>query len=258
MTWFQWVKGEPQKTLHPVSTHVCGLAMVRGQFGTDTNVRLNRVGGNWVMGGGNPAANTLQMQAVCEPLSAFRTNAGRTISHTGEFGAITTANNSSKVVSMPAGTAAILTGLWGRFEGGGERARTTLLPTLEIKKGSQSGAHAAYGTALSFGLAVGETPFYSDETAPRSESWDHVIVGCDGSLDGCTNGRNIAPLATTFCYLVSVSGDFNGADEWVQVYPRYADGTWRTKGYVASGNGVSMRAECLLNDQRRAIVNPPR
>jgi hypothetical protein len=258
VTWTRWTKGEAQKTLRPHATHVCGLSMVRGQFKTDTNVRITRSGANWVMGGANAAANTLQMEAVCAPHSAFRVNAGRTVTSTDSFGAVNTTNNSEKTVAMPARTAPVLTGIWGHFEGGGERARTTFVPTLQAKKGTQSGALAAYATALSFGLPIGESVFVTDENTSRNESSIPVIIGCDGSADFCTNGKIIAQLGQSFCYLSSVSGDFNGADEWIQVYPRFADGTWRMKSFANSGTGVFGRAECVELNQVHQVVNPPR
>ena len=178
------------------------------------------------------------------------------MSSTDSFGAVVTSDNSERIISMPFGTVPILTGVWGHFEGGGERSRITLLPTVEAKKGGQNSAQAAYASALSFGLAPGEFPFITDERASRSQSYVPVIVGCDGSADGCEFGTNIAPLASSFCYLSSVSGDFNGADEWIQVYPRFDDGTWRMQGFAASGNGVFARAECVELNQRRGVIEP--
>ncbi|HWA72636.1 MAG TPA: hypothetical protein VG937_09885, partial [Polyangiaceae bacterium] len=117
--WFRWSKGDPVKTLMPTSTHVCGLTMVRGELATSTSLMVVRQGANWVLRGLNPGSNFLQADAVCEPLSAFRVNAGRTVTIAGDFLASTTGKNVTRSTPLPARTAPIFTGLVGRFEGGG-------------------------------------------------------------------------------------------------------------------------------------------
>jgi hypothetical protein len=260
--WFRWNKGEPAKVMMPVSTHVCGLTMVRGETAGNTSVMVVRQNGNWVLRGLNPGSNSLQMDAVCEPLSAFRVNAGRTVSVTGDFLINTQATNVTRSTVMPTNSAPVFTGLLGKFEGGGERARVTLgvPPTVEIKVGGQSGQHTATASALSFGLPANRFPrvnsyfldgfVVSDGTTVH---WDpDSDVTCLGSNTCCLPScqQSVAPLATAFCYLSSVSGDFNGADEWVQVFPDVNRGDWTLGLFANSGNGVTARVSCLDMDQR--------
>jgi hypothetical protein len=255
--WFRWTKGDADVILRPTSTHVCGLTMVRGQLANGSVLKITRSGGNWVLTGTQTASNTLQGDAVCEPLSAFRTDAGRTVSVIGRdnfdwsIGSVNT--NVDLNLPMPAGTAPILMGLAGRFEGGGERARVTLAPNVQMKVGGQAGFHMAFAAALSFGFT--SPPFYD------SYFLDGIAVS-DGYTFNIPKPPfpgnetielypiSVAPLSTTFCYLSSVSGDYNGADEWVQVFPDRNRGDWTIYGNRGSGNGITGRASCVKMDQR--------
>jgi hypothetical protein len=142
--------------------------------------------------------------------------------------------------------------VWGHFEGADERSQITLLPSLEVKKGTQSGSQAAYASALSFGLPPGQLPFITDEGVSRSMRVGDAIEVCLTT----TCASDIAPLASSFCYLSSVSGDFDGAAEWVQVFPNPASGTWRMDAR-AGGGSISARAECIEVNQTHTVV-PPR
>jgi hypothetical protein len=262
--WFRWTKGEAAKVLAPHSTHVCALSMVRGQLKTNTSLMVVRSGANWVLRGLNAGDNLLQADAVCEPLSAFRVNAGSTVSVSDNFLASTLDKNVTRSTALPVNAAPVFTGLVGHFEGGGERARITFAPLVEIKNGGQDGTHTASASALSFGLTGNQRPrvnsFYMDGLVVSdgtSRSWhpNDDIVGCDRDWTTCCSsgyicGVKAAPLADSFCYLSSVSGDFNGADEWVQVLPDRANGVWTLAMEAGSGNGVSARVSCLAMDQR--------
>jgi hypothetical protein len=246
----------------PVSTHVCGLTMVRGETAGNTSVMVVRQNGNWVLRGLNPGSNFLQMDAVCEPLSAFRVNAGRTVAVTGDFLVNTQATNVTRSTSLSRNTAPVFTGLLGKFEGGGERARVTFFdpPTVEIKVGGQSGQHTATASALSFGLPSNRFPRFNSYFLDGFVVSDGLSVSydpdgdrtCLGNPPCCapTCAQSVAPLSTAFCYLSSVSGDFNGADEWVQVFPDVNRGDWTINLFANSGNGLSARVSCLDMDQR--------
>jgi hypothetical protein len=261
---FRWTKGEPQKVLVSASTHICGLSMVRGQLHTSTSLMVLRQNGNWVLRGLNPGGNTLQAEAVCEPFSAFRVNSG-SASNAGDFVASTTSKNVTRSASLPSRTAAVLTGLVGRFEGGGERARVLFGSphTVEIKNGGQDGTHSAFASALSFGPTANQFPrfnsYFTDGfvvSDGKTVSWspNAVIVGCIGDVLCCESDyvcpEKVAPVASAFCYLSSVSGDFNGADEWVQVVPDRTSGHWTIAMESESGNGLTARVSCLDMDQR--------
>jgi hypothetical protein len=261
--WFRWTKGEPAKVLAPHSTHVCALSMVRGQLKTNTSLMVVRSGANWVLRGLNAGGNLLQADAVCEPLSAFRVNAGSTVSVSDNFLASTLDKNVTRSTALPVNAAPVFTGLVGHFEGGGERARITFAPLVEIKNGGQDGTHTASASALSFGLTGNQRPrvnsFFTDGLVVSdgtSASWgpNHVNLGCVGGHTCCSSGYicgiKVANISDSFCYLSSVSGDFNGADEWVQVLPDRANGVWTLAMESGSGNGVSARVSCLANDQR--------
>jgi hypothetical protein len=267
--WFRWTKGDPDKTLRPTSTHVCGLTMVRGNLANGSVLKITRSGGNWVLTGTQTASNTLQADAVCEPLSAFRTDAGRTVSVIGRdasdwsIGSVNT--NVDLNLAMPAGTAPILMGLAGRFEGAGERARVILgsSPSVQMKVGGQAGFHMAFAAALSFGLPAAQSPFYSSyflDGIAVSDGYTFNIpkpplVGTETIQ---LSPISVAPLSTTFCYLSSVSGDFNGADEWVQVFPDRNRGDWTIFGNRGSGDGITGRATCVNMDQRTGGGGGPR
>src|SRR5688572_7883092 len=128
-SWYRWTKGEATKLMQPISTHICALAMVRGQLDTNTTATVRKGVSFWELRGDNPGGNTLQLDAVCEPLSQFTVNAGKTVSVGAPVTAnIFSANNSSSTVPVPDGTAPILTTVKGQFNGGGERARTVRGP----------------------------------------------------------------------------------------------------------------------------------
>ena len=258
--WFRWSKGEAPRVMLPVSTHVCGLTMVRGELADNTGAMVVRQNGNWVLRGLNPGSNFLQMDAVCEPLSAFRVNAGRTVSIAGDFIA-NTLSTGTVVTPMTRNTAAVMTGLVGKFEGGGERARITFFdpPTVEIKTG-QGVNHTAAASALSFGLPSNRFPRVNSYFLDGFVVSDGLSVSydpdgdrtCLGNPPCCapTCAQRVAPLSTAFCYLSAVSGDFNGADEWIQVFPDVSKGDWTINLTANSGNGVSARVSCLDMDQR--------
>ncbi len=257
--WFRWTKGDPDLILRPTSTHVCGLTMVRGNLASGSVLKVTRSGGNWVLTGTQTASNTLQGDAVCEPLSAFRTNAGRTVSVIGRdnfdwsIGSVNT--NVDLNLAMPGGTAPVLMGLAGRFEGAGERARVTLSPSVQMKVGGQAGFHMAFAAALSFGLPSNDFPFYSSYFTDGLVVSDGYTLNIPRVLIGTETAQivpvSVAPLSTTFCYLSSVSGDFNGADEWLQVFPDRNRGDWTMFGNRGSGDGITGRATCVALDQRR-------
>jgi hypothetical protein len=251
--WFRWTKGESTKSLRPTSTHVCALTMVRGEFKRDTSVRLFQANGNWIMGGANPGSNLLQMDAICEPLSAFAVDPGVTPANLGIFSANVSQNNSQTVTGLPQFSAPILAGVYGDFNGGGEKEFTTVdqFPTVTAKKGTSSGQLIAFASALSLGNA---RPRFLFDDPFTPEPSIHLVAGvlnptCIQS-DGCTA---IAELAGNFCYLSSVSGDFKGADEWAQVFPDQATGQWKLQGYhseaVLGGGSVFAAAQCLSLNQ---------
>lgn len=267
---FRWTKGEAQKVLVSASTHICGLSMVRGQLHTNTSLMVLRQNGNWVLRGLNPGGNLLQAEAVCEPYSAFRVNSG-SASNGGDFVVSTTSKNVTRSTALLSRTAPVLTGLVGRFEGGGERARVLFgsPPTVEVKNGGQDGTHSAFASALSFGPLASQFPrfnsYFNDGLAVSdgvTVSWspNDVIVGCEGDVLCCESDyicpKKVAPLASAFCYLSSVSGDFNGADEWVQVVPDRNSGHWTIAMESESGNGLTARVSCLDMDQRTGGANP--
>jgi hypothetical protein len=264
--WFRWSKGDPDLTLRPTSTHVCGLTMVRGELANGSVLKVTRSGGNWVLSGSQTASNFLQADAVCEPLTAFRVNAGSTVSVIGrdnfDWSIGTVNTNVTETLAMPGGTAPILMGLAGHFEGAGERARVTLSPSVEMKVGGQAGFHMAFAAALSFGLSPSEAPFYTSYFKDGFVDSDGFTLNLPRVLIGTETVElfpiSVAPLSTTFCYLSSVSGDFNGADEWLQVFPDRTRGDWTIFGNRGSGDGITARATCVALDQRRSSAPPPR
>jgi hypothetical protein len=254
--WFRWSKGESSKTLRPTSTHVCALTMVRGEFKRDTSLRLTQVNGNWVMGGANPGSNFLQMDAICEPLSAFTVDPGVTRANLGIFSATLGQNNAQTVTSLPQHSAPMLTGVYGDFNGGGEKEFITLrnidgIATVTAKKGTSSGLLVASAGALFLGNA--QPRFLFDDPFTPAPSV-HLEAGVLNPI--CISGdwcEGIADLATSFCFLSSVSGDLKGADEWVQVFPDQASGHWKLKAWhseaLFGGGSVFAEAQCLSFNQ---------
>jgi hypothetical protein len=149
--------------------------------------------------------------------------------------------------------APIMMGLKGEFNGGGEMAyiSNSADPVLGIKVQGAPGTHAAYGNSVLLGT---NTPFYVHDGLDNPS----ISVNGTGAVDvGCDFACTIAPIDTSFCYLVAVSGNFTGAEEWVQVFPNAGLGGWTLKGNAGSGpligsaGSVHAEVQCLLLDQRR-------
>jgi hypothetical protein len=249
--WFRWSKGEPAKVLAPYATHVCGISMVRGELARDTYLAVYRSNGNWMMRGAHPGSNFLQMDAVCEALSAFTVNSGVVAENRGVHTALLTTTGAEDVEALPANTAPVMLGLNGSFRGRGETASVTVgaNPTVRVRNGGAPGNHAAFANALYLGPKV---PYYVHD-GPVADRWVRWPVGSEGIClgGGCST---IAPLATSFCYLTAVSGEFNGADEWVQVFPNREGGAWTLDARAGEshfgGNGnVYAEAQCLETNQ---------
>jgi hypothetical protein len=240
--------------------------MVRGELARDTGLLMRMANGFWEMGGDRPGDNFLQMDAVCEPLSAFRVNVDRTVAVGARTLAFTNQTNTTITVNGTPNTAAILSSVKGAFDGRPERAWVDqgTTPTVNIKNGGAPGTHFTIAHALSFGLEGNQAPFFVHDGAPIP------TLDVDGHVVhfGCPNGdmcMDLADIATSFCFLTSVSGDFRGGDEWASVFPKWSTGKWHFAAAAGNsfppfdnGGQVKASAMCLLLDQTRRAIPPIR
>ena len=262
ITWFRWTKGDPVRRMERVSTHVCGLSMVRGEFARDTDLFIRQGTGFWEMLANFPGSNLLQADAVCVPLSAFRVNAGQVVSNGSMFSAdLPNRFNATVTRAMTPNSAGILTRVKGAFNGKPERAWVETPytnPTVNIKNGTAPGTHTASAFSLNFGLTGNLVPKASVTSLSidgHAISWTEGVDCPFGPI--CDEGVR---LDAAFCHLSSVSGDFNGAEEWAQVFPFHERGRWHFNVHAGGGTlgfgSASVYAEmtCLNYDQTRGSI----
>jgi hypothetical protein len=265
ITWFRWSKGEPARRMERVSTHACGLSMVRGELAKDADLFIRQGTGFWELLGIATGSNLLQADAVCVPLSAFRVNAGQVVSNGQRFFAdLPNRFNATVTTDMTPNSAGVLTRVKGAFNGAPERVWIDSqwpTPTLNVRNGTASGTHTAGAYSLNFGLTGNVTPrAFSVRLDLRGGD---IIIGAGSACPWGPICSEPVRLDRAFCYLSSVSGDFNGAEEWAQVYPRWETGNWHFNLNAGStplppttwDGTVYAEMTCLYYDQTR--TSPP-
>lgn len=251
ISWQRWSKGDPPLNLKPWRTHVCAFGMIRGDFemntGSPTGLQIAPVGDNWVLRGTNAAGNLLQADALCLPLSVFHVNSG-----TATLGQVTAAGlnagvkNTTSTTVMTRNTAPVLTNITGQLNGFGEEMWVDVnTPSLNVKNGTAPGVHSAGAYPLSFGGQ--RMPFYGDGI--YLEQSETVFSACEPDCPPPT------PIDEAFCFIHMVAGKLRGAEEWAQIYPDFASGTWKASVHAGSGSSIKAQIECLEIEQR--VANPP-
>jgi hypothetical protein len=115
----------------------------------------------------------------------------------------------------------------------------------------------AAATLVGFGSNVEGAAFGIKRSAQVTVTsiGQELLADSRNAAGGACVGDSGAPLvfdvAGRGVYRVGaiVSGDFNGADEWVQVFPNTTTGFWEFRG-AHGGGTVFATAQCLTNNQQ--------
>jgi hypothetical protein len=250
----------------PMSTHFCTLTLVWGAlYDTVGGAGVMGEGPTWKVNARRPSVNVSHDKAAaegtCYPHSAFIAN-----------NAVTWMSNSIPVAVSGTGessadlwwgdAASTLTGIFGKFFGSGERgwveqSLASDFPSKIRMKTQQGGVHTAAGSSYFVGTPGGthEPQFIGPNGAGDAGDAGEYEFTYDGREDFSlppagpkfrAGSLKMASVDEAMCYLTSVSGRFNGGDEWVQIWPE-ADGFFRlqARAKVGTEGRVTARARCL-------------
>lgn len=253
--------------LLPASTHVCVLSLVWGTLYADGGAAEVYIeSGTWRLHVRRPSASASNVKATadatCFPWSNFQTNGS--ILYGGE-GRISFSGTGQRASNLWWGDAAsALNGVRGKFFGGGERAwvehaSATDLASRLFMKTEQGGAHGALGVSFFVGAPGGS--YVPQFIGPNGLGGAHVAGEYAHDFDGRQawtppfigggdkfrlGSVTMAHSSEAMCYLTSITGRFNGGDEWVQI-ALDESGFWKLWGRAKIGTEgrVFSRARCF-------------
>jgi hypothetical protein len=240
------------------TTHVCSLSLIYGTlYGSGSWLSVSNVGSIWSLST-IPVGTTARVtgEATCYPLTAFTPESGGTIFNPSSvFDATVPGTGTASVDAWKGDAATFLTGIGGRFSGGGEYARVSQNATTQLLSkvtvGSlQSGTHFAEAHSLFVGVAGGNhVPQFIGPKGvgniTAAGEWTFDYEGSDSFHNGATT---MASATEAFCYLTKVTGNWGSKDSWVQILPDSSN-RWTLNGYAPSGYGVHAYAQCYKLQQ---------
>jgi hypothetical protein len=234
----------------PTNNKICYLTRVSGNMGNGAAIVVEPlfsagVFAGWQLDVWRATLNSLGAEMTCIPAALFSGNPGFIVVFSPQFHA--TAENlcfsTSSEINMWDGTAvSAISGVYGNFEGGGEYAQiippSTPAGATKLKaKSEQCGGAIAYGHSIFAGV-LGQ---------PMTRS-----VMFSASSKGTRRVR-MTPTSTTFCYLTKVSGNLDGGEERIRIFPEI-DATSGIEFWVletvAGGGSAYASAQCAGYDQR--------
>jgi hypothetical protein len=264
-----WNQGQNHKRLNSVSTHMCVLARVSGDFdGGGEEVKLYQYDGYWYIGGKSMQSGVGGC-AYCFAKNQFLANGtARWSSDDGIWKSVSTGSGcyGAQGDAWWGDATTMLNGISGRLRGSGDRALVTqsygpFTPSIlrvEACKGGSSGigfirayAHSFFaGTPSSGGLAK----YWGSEFLADSA----LHCTSPGSLSGYGDHEvPMAPVNDAMCHFTSIGGggNWDGGGEFVQIYPKYVGGIERWylrafSGYCGNDRRTIARARCYKRDQR--------
>ena len=248
-------------SLFPTSTHVCVLSMIWGTlYGNVGWAIVEPEVGTWQLSSRKDDSGTkAAAEATCYPHSAFLKNSG-VVMLSDLFAVYFSSAIGNQSAFMWWGDAASpLSGVRGKFFGAGEEAWVTQsfisnsASRLQLKT-KQGGQHGSYGFSYFVGNPDGThvPQFIGPNGVGSAEVAGEYVFGKDSRDDHfwLTPDAHMAHTSEAMCYLTSISGRWNGPNEWIQIFPD-SQGFWVGKGAASGNDGrVVAKARCLKFDQR--------
>ena len=251
---FHWQQNWAPVELESADTHVCVLTRVRGSFeGDGEKVRVFISANKWFIGGASQQSGVAG-SACCFRKSGFLAP-GPARWNSSEFTVGSVGGCSQRSVNTWAGDAVtFVSGVQGRFAGGGELAKTTqsISPSTASQLIVQSCSPSIMdGYAYSF--FAGQP---GGVTLARFQGPNGVgNAATAGTYSASAPPGYLTPMTptdTTMCHFVKISGDFNGAGEFAEILHQL-DGAgvdrWYLRTSSGSGGGVNAQARCYLRNQ---------
>jgi hypothetical protein len=280
---FRWSKaggagnyGEWDVPMKPVRTHVCFLTGVSGDLAgqgsavavhrssvdmMDVAIRIgigggsggtvvNEDGDTWKVAGFQIFDNSLAAESTCVPLADFKLDPGG-VRRISEAGRVTIDGCTSGSARMWDKAPAYLSGVQGRFGGGGEYVKTqndfdnNWLRRGWLKARSERCVNGyVEGNARSIFLGI---------PGHDTGHLDYVDLDLDAHSHE-SKSRRLSATADAICYLTRVSGSLDGGGESIRLYPKKDGNTeyWYLD-VKAQGGSAYASVSCLLYDQ----VLPP-
>lgn len=270
---YSWERGQPPSVLVPALSHVCFLTFVSGKFeGGGERIALyidtGAAGGpKWVLNG-TSAQSELRANATCVRKSKFVTPP----SFLAGLRVKVEANHMNgacapHIVPMPgpAGTNAhFITGMAGKFKGGGESISVNGSSAIEVRGCSGF----ADGTLVSLTSAGALRPKYRTQSSRTTDVGSATFVlsqanDSGGALSSLFGGapfklapdkKWMVPVDEGICGFVRIRGRFQGYGEYAQIAAvKGPDGRlWWTLdlGNKSNDGTVDVAARCYARDQR--------
>ena len=248
-----------------VSSQICALSSVSGRFtGSAEKAYVDIVSGNWhfeTSSNQNDDSEKMRASALCVDKSEFFDGQGSSwLTEQANVHTLTSSGHDFDTVTTDARFAGALSGISGKFEGGGESARFDY-------KGTSAGWEWDLFTQQSW-IRTWTTVFGLSQpgsgTADLVESSANTIVTHDAPYGEQTVALENVALSDGFCYLTRIDGDFDGAGERVSLSKSPRTNSWlltvragcgKKLGWTATNctgsdfKKIKARAECYEYDQ---------
>ena len=278
---FSWRSNQVDQVLRPLSTHLCTLSRVNGELNKNTSVLLHdsvnnlssfwpnalpleTSGGTWKLAGRqeSPAGNTtLRAEAICTPLSRFLINSGgvKWISTAASVSLFTGSSGCSKQANAAAwwgDASTYISGIRGSYEGSGEatwieQGAPTTSSQLFVKTARCNSI--AQSTAYSFFAGMpssGRSPRIWCDGECASQGGEYRVSASNGTTDTVV----MVPTTLATCYFTRISGEFNGPNEGVRIFPSPPDPFgnaehWVLEAKAGSSSSASASVRCVQHNQ---------
>jgi hypothetical protein len=205
---------------------------------------------------GHPT-DRMTMGANCYPFSAFSATNGTLLHSNAPFTAVVPSTGSVSLLTWQADAATILTGIGGRFAGGGEVARISntsnpsAFSSLNLTS-QQSDAHQAEAQTFFIGVPGGThiALFVGPNGVGNLAAAGEWVADFDASQKFNNGEVNMASLDEAFCYLSKVSGHWGNSDSFVQIFQDFNHNRWVLNTGATGSNTIHALARCYrLNQQ---------
>jgi len=262
---YSWSQGQGHKKMEAVSTHVCVLTKVSGDFdGGGEEVKTYQANGFWYLGGKSQQSG-VGGQSYCFARDKFLANGSAR--WTSDDGIWKSVKSGSKCYSGQGDAwwgdaTTMLNGISGKLRGSGDRALVnqsngaftpSVLRVETCKVGSDSSGGSLKAYAHSF---FAGTP----SSGHLAKYWGGEYVADSGQH--CVNDYGdhevaMAPVNDAMCHFTYIGGggNWDGGAEYVQIYPKQEAGIERWflrahSGYCGNSRRTIVHARCYKRDQK--------
>lgn len=256
VTTFGWGSGSPPRQMEPVSSHICLISYVSGNFaGAAERVAIEVDGGStkgprWILTG-TSGQSSLSIGAICVPKSAF--TSGMLDANGIQQSRFPALENGSCGIKPTAynptpSTALFIRSIAGRFRGGGEVVSVIDSPGRGIGIGACSGYVG--GALQSVAMQGPEKVWYF---SPGGRTTTRSIATFSGVAT--TQGAKYFDMVSTrkaICGLTSISGKFENGGDSVSLTTRQQGNkpVWAISLITKNGGYLAASFTCLARDQR--------